>query len=316
MKVQRPLALLKRIVKPLVPQRVLCGFYERKIAEARRQKFERRILRYQTLSGSGCLDDINSALAKVRMHAHVMDKGLHRSDWDKGHGENNYTQCRLLLEQLEGVQDPTCVWAKRVVGEYERRTKCTEADHIPFGEPVASCCSISPEQLQLLLKARTSTRFYTGQRVLTEQVEKMVVAALEAPSSCNRQAIKVYASVCPSKAREIARHFIGFTGFGEFVPAVVVICMDLRPYDYPKELFTPSLDAGLAMENAVLMACALGLSMTQLIWTGEDDREVGLRRLLGISEFEEVMVGAVCGYPAQQAIRPVRKPIVEALAFR
>lgn len=307
--------LSRRVVWRLVPVWLIRKIRERKRALMYEEQFATKMTRYRRLVDQQVLGSQEGMLAKLRMHAHITDKGLHREDWEPEHGVRNYHHCKALLETLEGVQDPTYFWAKSIAEEYERRLDSSARMFPPFGVP-SSPCTVSPELLTELLESRTSSRVFTDQLITEDQVEKIVAAALEAPSSCNRQAIKVYASVNPDKAGRIACHFIGFTGFSDFVPAVIVFCMDLRPYIYPSEFFTPTLDAGLAVENAALMACAMGLSMTQMIWTGEEDRDAELRSLLEIPDCEEIMVGAVCGYPRRAAVRPVRKRITEALSFR
>jgi len=174
--------------------------------------------------------------------------------------------------------------------------------------------AISEHAIGQFMRSRCSVRQYSPKPVSEEMVTKMVDAANQAPSSCNRHTLKIFSTTNQERAREILPLFVGYTGFNSNVQCALVFCADLRPYSFPQEIFIPTLDTGLAIENAALMAHALGLSMTILSWGNRTTpNELKLRRILGLPEYYEIIAGAACGHPSLVCELPARKSVEETL---
>lgn len=278
------------------------------------RNYEERIGIYVNLEDQSFTKDIEYYLSILRMNAHVLDKGLNRDDWEPNHSYSVYKKVKELLANVGDLNDDSVTWANEIVCEYESRQTMArkESASREIREPL-----ISGDTVLKFLQERTSSRAYRAERVSLQVVEKITEAALESPWSCSRQALRVYGSVDPAMALKVLSHFPGFTCFGRFVPCALVFCVDLRPYGMPSEIFVPHLDTGLAVENACLMASAIGLSTTLLSWGARLPKdEAGLRQFFEIPNYFEIVVGCACGYPARYPVRPPRKAVSKTLFLK
>lgn len=306
---------VKRIIKRFVPASILRYIKVSLSPSVLPANYKERLAYYEMVEKNLFAADSESELALLRMYSHVLDKRLNTSTWEPGHSQLVYDRAKSILDRYGTIDDPTVSWAQGIIKEYEERQMVPNII-------TRSCGSIEPPPLapaDLLeqMHYRVSCRHYANRRVDVASVEKIVEASLEAPWSCSRQALRVYASVEPETAKSALQCFEGFKSFSEFVPCVLVFCVDLRPYSMPKEIFVPHLDVGLAASNATLMASSLGLTIVYLSWgsrTKENERR--LRKQFNIPDYYEIVVGGCCGYPSRRPIRPVRKPVAKTLIWK
>lgn len=314
--------LLKSLLKAILTPR-MADLLGRVVAyDSRLALYRNRLTDYLDANATEACHDVEFCLAMLRMHAHVLDKALNRGDWEPGHSQSLYREAKRFSSLCRDVDDPTYEWANAILLEYEKRSAdvCSDidrADHRPrVWRGPSSCPPVGPEELMRHLKYRTSIRCFQPRRIAKKDALAIAEAGLEAPSSCHRQTLRIYGSVEPDLVQKIGSCFHGFTGFSAFVPMLLVFCSDLRPYSYPPELFTPTLDTGLALQNCVLMASSFGISVTILNWTGRSGPEQRLRSCLGIPDYEAIVAGAAGGYASGAAARPVRKPVSKTLVLR
>lgn len=262
-------------------------------------------------------DDIDSDLCHLRMTAHIIDKGLHHPDAIYGHGEKNYLKAKELLNKYEGIADPTYNWALGIVEEYELLQEQKEL--FSSSRSISNSVKaqdISSDSLSNLMNTRVSCRQYKEENVSRELLEKLIDASLQAPWSCSRQALRTYVVEEPKKAQEVLSCFRGFTAFSGSCVAIIY-CVDLRAYSHHNELFVPHLDVGMGASYAALQASTLGLSMTFLSAAAfRDGNEGKLRTCLGIPDYEEIVVGSVCGVPNKIPPRPIRRDVNDVCKWR
>ncbi len=251
-------------------------------------------------------DDEYSA-AVLRKCAHIIDKGLHRPDFEPGHSSPFHQAALQTLGHIRSgsaINDDSVSWAKRKIQEYEARQ--SSPARVP--EPFVSRSDIEYDRLMTLIRDRRSIRFYTRKTVENEILRQIIEAANWAPASCNRQTIKVFAATDPELARKCMATCKGATCFSEFVPGFLSFCADLRPYSLPQEFMLPMIDVSLGAQNSCLAAHTLGLSITLLSWSQKsEDEDRELRRLLNIPAHYMIIVNGAIGYPACNADTPVRK---------
>lgn len=306
---------VKRIIKRFVPTSILRYIKVSLSPSTLPENYKERLAYYEMVEKNLFAADSESELALLRMYSHVLDKRLNTSSWEPGHSQFIYDRAKSILERYAAANDPTVLWAKEIINEYEERQKAPKIISRSGGpiEPPP----LAPEDLLEQMRYRVSCRHYANRRVDVASIEKIVEASLEAPWSCSRQALRVYASVEPDTAKSALECFEGFKSFSEFVPCVLVFCVDLRPYSMPKELFVPHLDVGLAAANATLMASSLGLTIVYLSWGSRTkDNERQLRKQFNIPDYYEIVVGGSCGYPNRSPIRPVRKTVAKTLMWK
>lgn len=143
-----------------------------------------------------------------------------------------------------------------------------------------------------VLYARRSIRRYeAGREVEREKIEKLLRAAMAAPSACNLQPWE----------------FIVVTGWGDVkalsgclgrwrydAPAAMVVCGNTSYI--PWENDAGFIDCSAAIENMLLAATAMGLGS---VWIGDYDAEA-LRRRYEISAHVVPMGVVYFGYPAEE----------------
>lgn len=309
------LGVLRQVLKSLLPEAVIKRL--KKTGETRKRfaAYKERLAPFLGIAKATTFTDEDYCLSMLRMYAHVIDKGLHRSDWEPGHSRAVFEKAQYYLALCRNKQDPTLSWATRILNEYATRS----SGRPPEDPDIRDCVLTPPVSSSALMghfEYRTSCRQFIRRPLSGEDVARIVQAALEAASSCHRETLRVYATITPDLASDLAACFHGYTGFSDYLPCLFVFCADLRPYSYPAELFTPVLDTSLAVQNAVLMASAMGLSMTLLNWTARRDADAILRKEFRIRPHEEIIIGAACGFPDSVPFRPIRKPISKTLTIR
>ena len=143
---------------------------------------------------------------------------------------------------------------------------------------------------------RRSIRKYEDRPVEDEKIEKLLRAAMAAPSAMNQQPWEFYVVKSKEKIKELA----GTSPFAAFVgkaPLAIVICQ--------KNGFSPAaqfkdVDCSIASENLWLMATELGLGA---VWIGTAPAESRIERVgkvLGLPKNLKAFSLFAIGYPAEE----------------
>ena len=165
------------------------------------------------------------------------------------------------------------------------------------------------------IRKRRSIRQFTSEYVPDDYVNKILEAAVLAPSAGNLQSR--YFIVVRNKT--LIENLAVAAWNQECVrnaSLLIVVCCDtgqIAPYGKRgTELFTLH-DTGAAIENMLLASTALGLGS---VWVGAFD-EVETAELLGLNwnEFRPVAI-IPTGFPAESPSMPSRKPLSEIVEYR
>ena len=246
--------------------------------------------------------------AILRKYAHILDKGLQRCDCETGRSMGFYVLACEAMNHIDGtelVHDPSIIWARNKVLEYEafQVRNCIVGTPVPFVE--TSC---TYEQLHDVMVTRRSVRSFSSREVPRLEIEKIVSCVNWAPASCNRQTVRVFIADTPEVIRICLGVNSGATCTSDNIPCFMSFCADVRPYDMPHEMTLPVLDTALGVQNCCLAAHTLGIGMTLLNWTHHTEEQAKvLRKTLGIPSYFRIVANAVLGYPAQGAPLPARK---------
>lgn len=145
--------------------------------------------------------------------------------------------------------------------------------------------------------SRHSVRNYKEQEVSDDVITECVRIAQSAPSSCNRQPIKIYAI----KKKEIILKALslqtGNRGFGDLSSVVFVITSNLEYFHNLQERNDPSLNAGMFSMTFLLALHHFKLGACSLNWSATLERDAALRKALGIPSNEMIHMLISCGYP-------------------
>lgn len=142
---------------------------------------------------------------------------------------------------------------------------------------------------------RVSIRKYQDKPVEAEKIEKMLRAAMAAPSACNQQPWEYYVVTDRKKIEELSE-VSPYSGCAKDAPVVFVPCY--RNYD----LIAPSyadIDLSASVENLLLEADALGLGAVWMGISPQPDRMADAAKVLEIPDTLSVFAFVPCGYPAE-----------------
>lgn len=141
---------------------------------------------------------------------------------------------------------------------------------------------------------RVSIRRYTEQMVEDEKLEKLMRAAMAAPSACNQQPWEFYIVTNKEKIQQLATATKYATPCKN-APVVIVPCF--RKDSYVVQ-YAP-IDMSASVENLLLEADALGLGA---VWMGvcpQVDRMEVVGEMLGLPENLSAFALISVGYPAE-----------------
>lgn len=148
---------------------------------------------------------------------------------------------------------------------------------------------------------RTSIRKYKDIAVEEEKIEKMLKAAMAAPSARNQQPWVFYVV----RNKEVIQDLTTtspYVKFAKGAPLVFVACYkeDLPSKDYA------NIDMSAAVENLLLEADHLGLGCTWCGISPNKERMDNVRKVLSVPMHLHAFALIPCGYPAEEKIQQDR----------
>lgn len=166
------------------------------------------------------------------------------------------------------------------------------------------------------MNARHSVRQYDRTRpVELEKIERAVAAAMQSPSSCNRQTTRVLAFTDKDSIRRVLSHHQGNRGFGDQLGGVFVVTVDLRNWNTIGERNQGWVDGGMFAMTLALGLHAEGLGACMLNWSAIMDEDRAMRALLGLDESHVIITLIGFGHMVESFSVPVskRKPLSQVL---
>jgi len=135
---------------------------------------------------------------------------------------------------------------------------------------------------------RRSIRRYLDRPVEREKIDKLLKAAMAAPSACNLQP---YEFIVVTEPDLLAKVKATAQGSEYSAPMAVVVCADTSNVPWDGDGWM--IDCSAAIENMLVAAAAMGLGS---VWIGSAD-EAKVRALLDIPERTHVLNMVYFGYP-------------------
>ena len=142
---------------------------------------------------------------------------------------------------------------------------------------------------------RRSTRAYTGDAVPDDQVERLLRAAMAAPSAGNQQPWR-FIVVSDRETLRAVTTFHPYARMLERAPLAIVVCGATAGLPWPQFW---EQDCSAAVENVLIEAEMLGLGA---VWLGVhplEERVAGLRGLLGVPAGVTPFAVVAVGRPAE-----------------
>lgn len=168
------------------------------------------------------------------------------------------------------------------------------------------------------MQARNSVRQYERDREVTrETIERVVRAAQQTPSSCNRQTCKVYAFTSHDSIAQVLAHHDGNRGFGDQLGGVFVVTVNLSHWNSVGERNQGWVDGGMFAMTLALGLHAEGLGACMLNWSATRERDRALRQCIDIPDNEIIITLIGFGHMREEFSVPVsrRKSLAMVLHY-
>ncbi|MGI6300389.1 MAG: nitroreductase family protein [Verrucomicrobiota bacterium] len=162
-----------------------------------------------------------------------------------------------------------------------------------------------------LIRDRRSTRIFDGRAVPKALLERIVSAATEAPTACNRQLWHFVAITEPALKAKVCRLSDAQQSYFYDAPVVLAVFYDttLEGHNPCK---TPFVSAGMAIYSILLAAEAEGVGA---IYLGGIRSPAGVEKALDAPPFLKNL-GVVClGYGLDEPPAPNHRPVEEILTY-
>ena len=273
----------------------------------------------------------SETLFLLRRNIHRLEKGLIMKDRRKIFALEYIEETVDLLKSLAKGNPPNdqIQWAFDILQQYfevtESAPKRDKAYQIfesltptfvskglftPFSLPLTP--AIEDNSFAALAKKRKSVRFFDTTKIPERAIlDKAVLLAGLAPSSCNRQPFSFRIIDDPSLVKKMAVLPGGTRGFSDELVAMVAVVgqMNVSPSISDRHLMY--VDASLAAMNFMLALESLGVASCPLNWPEDKRKDDVVRKLLSLETFERPIMMIAYGYAAKDGklAYSVRKPL-------
>jgi nitroreductase len=199
---------------------------------------------------------------------------------------------------------PDIRWARKCLNTFRRWSKNQK---LQVRRPARGNRPVRPDRLDELIRSRRSIRFWKKKKVPRVFINKILEAGIWAPSAFSRLPWRFFVAEIPIK--RLKDGDAGNAGMFASAPVRIFVGVDERLFF---EKFSGPLDAGLAMQNMLLMAHSLGLG---LIYQGEYVDPAMLEKYYRIPECCKVYCAILLGYPDEEPEAPDRMNVKEITEF-
>lgn len=227
-----------------------------------------------------------------------------------------------IMEKKSEDQNPQFKWFTDVLGEYfnvckfhpiidEQRKRfmkvrtigpisgldCSGPISIPYYRNVSSFAKISYEEFYKLNKQRRSVRWFLDKPVERELIDKAILAAIQAPSACNRQPFEYHVIDDKEKLKNAVELPMGTKGYGHSIQAFIVAVGNLDAYFDERDRHLIYIDASLANMSLMLAFETLGLASCPINWPDIESREIKMEKFLKLKPYQRPIMCIGIGYP-------------------
>ncbi|MBK6267068.1 nitroreductase family protein [Marivirga sp. S37H4] len=179
---------------------------------------------------------------------------------------------------------------------FELKSKKIEQKSIPYKHSSIGVSPISYEDFFKLSKQRRSVRWFEQKAVPRELVDKAILAAIQAPSACNRQPFQFRIIDDKNILSKIVNYPMGTTGYAENIPMMIVVTGNLDAYFSERDRHVIYIDGSLASMSFMYALETLGLSSCSINWPDIEQRERKMQKLLKLKDFQRVIMCIGVGY--------------------
>lgn len=267
--------------------------------------------------------------------AHSLEKGMSLSNPRPGFG---YDKAISLLNELElyrisGLNENRYAFLESlsVLGAYmlftdndmtlfeKRYQALSEGKELPHSgfdsaDMDAIYARLDLEQDLYFIQSRHSIRSYEKRSVDAETVHKVIELASCAPSACNRQPVKVYATSEPEKVKAVSLLIPGNKGFEDEIPNWAIVTTDRCMFNTGEPLQW-YINGGISLSYLIeaFHAYHIGSCIFQI--PASHSNTPAIRKMASIPKNEAIIAAIGFGYAKRENkfVSAARRPVDEVL---
>ncbi|MDJ1114460.1 nitroreductase family protein [Microbacterium dauci] len=164
--------------------------------------------------------------------------------------------------------------------------------------------NIEISALRQLAERRRSVRWFEDRQVLRQRVDDAIAVAMESPTACNRQPYRFEVFDDPDSVRRVAAVPGGTRGFGEQIPGLIVVIGDMSAFFDARDRHLIYIDGSLASMGVVYGLEVQGIASCCINWPDVPERDAQMRELLGLADYERVVMLIAYGYADPEGLAP------------
>ena len=145
--------------------------------------------------------------------------------------------------------------------------------------------------------SRFSLREFKNEIISEDIVRRAVALAMKSPSVCNRQEWHVYHATDQEIKNNILKYQQGNRGFGDRVPNLFIVTIDLNAFMPGQEHYQHWIDGGLFSMSLIYALHSLGIASCCLNWSQAPKNDKLFRSIVPIKSNHTVMMMIAAGYP-------------------
>ncbi len=314
--------MIKKTLKKYFPFTLYVGVF---------QSFIHSFFKYVKFSGVVKENSSSKLISKIIADYHVVEKGLTMPETRLGFGKDRVLQlisyCNKFIE-MYGENEEQLQQAISVILEYklfhevnnfsldkELINKINELQRIGGNLKPTIQKSFTLEDyfnktdasFPEFSESRLSVRNYSSKVIPIEILKNAVELANHAPSSCNRQTVRVNIYTDKEVINKILEIQGGNRGFGHLTDKLIILTSDLAFWHGVYERTGPYVDGGIYAMNLLyalhynkIGACPLNCNLSP-------SKDKKLREICKIPKNEVFVVMISCGYPPDNFKAPISK---------
>jgi len=155
---------------------------------------------------------------------------------------------------------------------------------------------ITYEDFFKLQRQRRSVRWFLDKPVPRELIDKAILAAIQAPSACNRQPFFYRVFDKPELVEEVSKIPMGTSGYAHNIKTFILVIGNLDAYFSERDRHLIYIDASLANMNLMLALETMGLSSCPINWPDIGNKEKKLARFLELKPHQRPVMCIGIGY--------------------
>jgi nitroreductase len=175
---------------------------------------------------------------------------------------------------------------------------------VPFARDLSRPATVDYDAFMELCRRRRSVRWFEDRPVPRDVIDKALLAAVQAPSACNRQPFHFRIFDDPAQAQEIAALAMGTKGFADKLPHLAVLVGQLRAYPYERDRHAIYIDASLSAMSFMFALETMGAASCPINWPDHEPYETRMRERLDLAPDERVVMLLAFGWPDPQGLVP------------